>query len=345
VLGTPGGRFQPLFAHVGEGKCALMDIRRKIRVDVSRLAILVAVVLLPADVTRAQIDKESPRPDDQAADANKSADERFEAAMAQGSEAPPEPPPDQSPQEINLLHMASPQVGGIFLYPIYGFSFVVVLFGIERAIGLRRRKVIPRKLVAGFQELLEGPGGFDPRTAYRLCGQYPSAAAAVLRAALLKTGRPLVDLERAVTKASEREAARLYSNIRPLNLSATVSPLLGLLGTVQGMIIAFYKTAYLPDGANKAQALAEGVYIALVTTFAGLCVAIPAVCLAHLFEGKIQRLFSQLDELVAELLPVLERYEGKLRVSRAPGASHTDDGGPHDAKESDAPHKTAATSE
>jgi biopolymer transport protein ExbB len=216
------------------------------------------------------------------------------------------------------------------------------LFGIERAFALRRRKVIPRKLVRGMDEMLAGQGGFDPRKAYRLCQQYPSAAAAVIRAALVKIGRPIDDLEHAAARAAEREAAKLYANIRPLNLSATVAPLLGLIGTVQGMIIAFYKTAYLPDGANKAQALAEGVYIALVTTFAGLCVAIPAVCLAHFFEGKIQRLFQQLDELVANLLPVLERYEGKLRASRAPGGSHAD-GGDRSVKPADVPHKTAAT--
>jgi biopolymer transport protein ExbB len=101
-----------------------------------------------------------------------------------------------------------------------------------------------------------------------------------------------------------------------MNLAATAAPLLGLLGTVQGMIMAFYTTAHLPDGANKAQSLAEGVYVALVTTFAGLCVAIPAVCLSHYYEGKIQSLFRELDELIFSLLPQLERYEGKLRVSR-----------------------------
>ncbi len=322
-----------------------MDIRRVMGVGVVRFAVfLIAAWLLVPAVAMAQADGESLGQGARATGDEQSADERLEAAMAQGAQAPPEPPPDEADRGMNLLRMASPQVGGVFLYPIYGFSFVVVLFGIERAIGLRRRRVIPRRLVAGFDELLEGQGGFDPRKAYRVCQKYPSAAANVLRAALLKTGRPLADLEHAVTKASQHEAARLYTNIRPLNLSATVAPLLGLIGTVQGMIIAFYRTAYLPDGANKAQALAGGVYIALVTTFAGLCVAIPAVCLAHLFEGKIQRLFGQLDELVAELLPALERYEGKLRVSRVPAGSHSD-GIQYSAKESDPPRKTAATSE
>jgi biopolymer transport protein ExbB len=322
-----------------------MEFRRVMGVGVVRFAVfLIAAWLLVPAIAMAQADGESPAQGARASGDEQSADERFDAAMAQGAQAPPESPPDEANRGMNLLRMASPQVGGIFLYPIYGFSFVVVLFGIERAIGLRRRKVVPRRLVAGFNELLEGKGGFDPRKAYRLCQKNPSAAANVLRAALLKTGRPLADLEQAVAKASQNEAARLYTNIRPLNLSATVAPLLGLIGTVQGMIIAFYKTAYLPDGANKAQALAEGVYIALVTTFAGLCVAIPAVCLAHLFEGKIQRLFRRLDELVAELLPVLELYEGKLRVVR-PQAVSNSDGIQYGPKESDTTRKKAATSE
>jgi biopolymer transport protein ExbB len=298
----------------------------------SKLLLVLGLLSLVAATARAQQAPPEPKP---------LADEQFEAAMAARPEAAAEEPPDET-KGMNLLQMASPQVGGIFMYPIYAFSFVVVLFGIERALALRRRKVIPRKLTRAIDEMQKGQGGFDPRKAYRLCQQYPSAAASVLRAVLLKTGRPPADLESAAAKASEREAARLYTNIRPLNLSATVAPLLGLIGTVQGMILAFYRTAYLPDGANKAQALAEGVYIALVTTFAGLCVAIPAVCLAHLFEGKIQRLFRQIDELVAGLLPSLERYEGKLRASRAPAAPHVD--GPERAgQEAEVAHKTATT--
>jgi biopolymer transport protein ExbB len=309
-------------------------------------ATMLALGLSPPTSARAQADSKPAAAAAQEAPQNApqpSADNRFDAAMAQGPQAPPPEPAGQPSDGINLLRMASPQVGGVFMYPIYALSFVVVLFGIERGLGLRRRKVIPRPLARGIEELLAGQGGFDPRKAYRLCQKYPSPAASVLRAALLKTGRPLADLEHAVTKASEREAARLYSNIRPLNLSATVAPLLGLIGTVQGMIIAFYRTAYLPDGANKAQALAEGVYIALVTTFAGLCVAIPAVCLAHFFEGKIQRLFRRLEELLAELLPVLELYEGKLRVSRASAGPHPT-GIQYGAPEPE-PRKTAAAPE
>lgn len=238
------------------------------------------------------------------------------AAAPAAATTEPAPTAEEATEGISLLHMASPEVGGVFMYPIYAFSLVVMVFGIERVIALRQAKVIPPGLVEGFGNLAGGQTGFDPRKAYRLCQQFPSTASNVIRAMLLKIGRPHAEVETAVMQANEREAAKLYTNIRPLNLAATAAPLLGLLGTVQGMIMAFYTTAHLPDGANKAQHLAEGVYVALVTTFAGLCVAIPAVCISHYLEGKIQKLFREIDELIYNLLPQLERYEGKLRVSR-----------------------------
>jgi biopolymer transport protein ExbB len=85
---------------------------------------------------------------------------------------------------------------------------------------------------------------------------------------------------------------------------------------VQGMIMAFFVTANADPSMNKSEQLAQGIYVALVTTFAGLCVAIPAAVLAHAFEGRIQSLFRDLDELILGLLPNFERYEGKLRVNR-----------------------------
>jgi len=215
--------------------------------------------------------------------------------------------------QINVLLLLFK--GGYLMWPIVAMSLLVVTFGVERFLGLRRAKVIPPELVTGLGRLAAAPGGFDPRRAYQFCRQYPSTAATVIRAMLLKVGRPHAELENAVAEANQREAARLYTNVRWLSLAAGVAPLLGLLGTVWGMIMAFFATANLPIGANKAEALAEGIYTALVTTFAGLAVAIPAAVLAHLFEGRIQTLFRELDETLLGLMPQLERFEGRLRVT------------------------------
>jgi len=206
--------------------------------------------------------------------------------------------------------------GGVLMYPITFMSFLVVLFGLERWLGLRRQKVLPRELIGGLGRLGADKGGLDPRQAYKLCQKFPSAAANVIKAMLLKVGRPHSELEHAVTEANDREAAKLYRNVRWLTLSASVTPLMGLLGTVQGMIMAFFVTANLPTGANKAQSLAQGIYVALVTTFGGLTVAIPAAMLAHFFEGRIQWLFGELDEIMLGLLPQLERFEGRLKMSK-----------------------------
>ncbi len=148
---------------------------------------------------------------------------------------------------------------------------------------------------------------------------------------LLKVGRPHAEVETTVTNACQAESDTLYANVRTLNLAATVTPLLGLLGTVWGMIQAFFVTANLPDASNKGEALAQGIYVALVTTFAGLAVAIPAAVLAHYFEGRILRLLRQVENLAASLLPQVERYEGKLRLDKQRLESEPATGGTTDS--------------
>lgn len=207
--------------------------------------------------------------------------------------------------------------GGYFMIPILIMSLIAVTAAIERAFGLRRARVMPHGLVAALGQLGSGPGGFDPKKAYKLCQQYPSAAANVIRAMLLKVGRPHSEVEHAVRETAQREAERLFANVRWLNLAAAVAPLLGLLGTVWGMIVAFHDTTTLAPGQNKAEFLATGIYIALVTTLGGLIVAIPAAVLSHFFEGRVQYLFHQIDEMVFNLLPQVERFEGRVRFGRA----------------------------
>ena len=229
-------------------------------------------------------------------------------------------PPAAAPAKNDAIDVFQLTIdGGIFMIPIFGLSLVAVTMIVERFIGLRQQKVLPEELVQALGQLGSGASGFDPRKAYRICQQYPSHAANIIRAMLLKVGRPLPEIEQTITQASARESDRMYANIRWLNLSASVAPLLGLLGTVQGMILAFHMTTTLDPTQNKSLALATGIYTALVTTFAGLCVAIPAAIFSHYFEGRILSLFHQIDELIFNLVPQLERYEGRVRFNRQGG--------------------------
>jgi biopolymer transport protein ExbB len=232
----------------------------------------------------------------------------------EAAEPVPEGPAQEKIEGIPVLQLIVR--GGWFMLPIILMSLLVVTFVIERFMALRRIRVLPDELIEELGQLGGGQGGFDPRPAYRLCQRYPSSAATVIRSMLLKVGRPHSEVEHAVAEASEREAERIYSNVRWLNLAAAVTPLMGLLGTVWGMIRAFHDTTQLAPGQNKADFLAEGIYVALVTTLGGLTVAIPAAIFSHYFEGRITTLFHEIDELLFSLMPQVERYEGRVRFSQ-----------------------------
>ena len=240
-----------------------------------------------------------------------------DAATAANPSAQPAAPVTKVHEDEGLNFFSLMVSGGWIMIPIGFMSLVVVVVGIERSVSLRRSRVVPTLLVKELGSLGESQGTFDPREAYRICQRYPSAAANVVKAMLLKVGRPHSEVEHTVAEASEREAERLYGLVRWLNLATTVTPMLGLLGTVWGMIDCFHRTTLLAPGQNKAQELAAGIYVALVTTYGGLLVAIPSSILAHFFEGRIQKLFHQIDEMLYSLLPQIERFEGRVRFGRS----------------------------
>ncbi len=141
--------------------------------------------------------------------------------------------------------------------PIILMSIVVVAVGLERSVALRRNAVMPARLVRAVLESTTDRDGrsFRPRELYECADDYPSPAARVVQAAVLKIGRPVNEFERAVTDAMQRESERLYRNVRTLNLAAAVTPLMGLLGTVWGMIQAFYATAIFPPAVTRQKCL------------------------------------------------------------------------------------------
>ncbi|MFZ5833093.1 MAG: MotA/TolQ/ExbB proton channel family protein, partial [Planctomycetota bacterium] len=244
----------------------------------SLATVLIAAAWLRSGLVRAaQLDREvvdvpnaAPGPDGGGGVAD--AERRAEAALEGLDDEAASPPLPPSIASIDLLDLYFR--GGVLMIPITGMSFIVVVFGLERWIALRRGRVLPRKFVRGLRELGQQRGPLEPRQLLDLCQRYPSAASNVVRAMLLKLGRPLIEIEQEQREASDREAAKLYRNVRWLNLSASVTPLMGLLGTVQGMILAFFITAHQRPEMNKAESLATGIYVALVTTFGGLVVAI-----------------------------------------------------------------------
>ena len=146
---------------------------------------------------------------------------------------------------------------------ILAVSVVAMTAAIERLLGLRRRRVVPAELVASLKALAAPEGRAGPAAGNALCRQYPSSAATVVKTMLQKIGRPIAEIEHAVADTSEREASRLYANVRWQSLAFNVAPMLGLAGTVYGMLLAFFTTANLSLGENRMATLATGIYAAL----------------------------------------------------------------------------------
>lgn len=229
-------------------------------------------------------------------------------------EATPAPPISKT--GINFLMLMTK--GGWFMLPLALLSVMVVAIGIERALALRRSKIFPAELLSELSSFSQSPNGLDPRSAYQACQQFPSSAAYVLRSMLVKVGRPQSELETAISESSQREATRLAQISSWLSLAAAIAPLIGLLGTVWGITQAFYDTTQLATGENRGVALANGIYIALVTTMVGLMIAIPAAVLSHFFENRIVSLMNEIEEMAINLLPQFERYEGQVRFNQGP---------------------------
>ena len=236
----------------------------------------------------------------------------FQRLATQAAAAPAKPEPNAGlDDELSILSLIIK--GGVLMIPLGVLSLIVVAMTLDRFFALRRERIFPSRIRRGLDLMLESGKPIDPQEVYQLALRYPSVAGRVLEGMLQKVGRPVVELESATAETCQREADRMYHNVRWLSLATTVAPLMGLLGTVWGMIIAFYNTTHLGTGKNKSEFLAEGIYIAFVNTLGGLAVAIPAVIFAYYFEGRITSLVGRVEEQVRRLIPRFERYEGKVR--------------------------------
>ncbi|HET6203540.1 MAG TPA: MotA/TolQ/ExbB proton channel family protein [Planctomycetota bacterium] len=175
--------------------------------------------------------------------------------------------------------------GGILMIPIGACSILLLAFALERALLLRRGRISPKPLLRRVEEALRR-GDLD--AAASLCGGSRSAFAAAIGAGLLRTEEGPAEVERTVEAAAQREITGMRKNLRAFAVITSVAPLLGLLGTVQGMIQVFDVVAQ--QGAlGNASLLSGGISTALVTTFAGLTVAIPSLLLHQFFTARIQR--------------------------------------------------------
>jgi biopolymer transport protein ExbB len=198
------------------------------------------------------------------------------------------------------------------MVPIGLASVVGLGYAVERWIRLR-----PRRL---------GLGAFGPRVLAAVesggaagglaaCGE-KTPMARILAAGLARARAPHAEREKAVEDVALREVRGLAAELRPIYLVYVIAPLLGLLGTVWGMILAFANIAAY-RGLGKPELLAEGIYQALVTTAAGLVIAIPALVAYHYLKGRVERFARGAEDLYSALERTLAAGAGGKEVSGA----------------------------
>jgi len=193
--------------------------------------------------------------------------------------------------------------GGLIMVPIGICSVFLISSLLERLANMRRSRVIPPLFLDELHKLRDG-GRLTPRSLEDLCKRHPSPMSNVVRAALLRVGHPLPEVEKALEDAAARELTIIRSAIRPLTAIASVAPLLGLVGTVFGMIDAFIVTSQ-PGLKDRTELLASGIYEALVATAAGLLVAVPALIAAYYFTGRLDSLSREMGDHLTPLVPAL----------------------------------------
>jgi biopolymer transport protein ExbB len=194
--------------------------------------------------------------------------------------------------------------GGFIGFLIILASLVAVALAVENFISIRRDRMVPEELTERLAKYIKAKR-YD--RAQEVCVEDGSFLAQVVGAGLNQVGAMFgfFDMQNAMQEVSEREVSKMYRKLEYLSFIASTSPMLGLLGTVTGMIQSF-NTIAAAGGATNPSDLAGGISMALVTTCMGLIVAIPTMFFVAFFRKRI-------DGFVAESETVVEKLMGHFR--------------------------------
>jgi biopolymer transport protein ExbB len=238
-----------------------------------------------------------------AQDATKGDDSAVPQAEAQ---AEPTTTPSQGPAAVgrrSILRLVS--AANPMLWPLVLCSVVTLGFTLERLVALRRGRIIPKDFVTRFSERL-ATGKLDRERAAELCKANDSPVARIFAHAVRYWGQPSYAIRQALDADAAGEVVDLKRNVRVLNGTATLAPLLGLLGTVIGMIESFDALGVGgPGGASKSEQLAQGISLALFTTAFGLAIAVVSVVAYYYLLNRVDVLVRELDEQANRVIDLI----------------------------------------
>lgn len=187
--------------------------------------------------------------------------------------------------------------GGPVMIPIILASVLALAVSLERAVALRRSSVI-RPEIAAVLDAVEDESGVQ--TVLEVCRRFPGSFSRIVATCLEVRSLESAEARDAVADVGRREVHEIRRGLGILETVAGVAPLLGLLGTVLGMIRVFQTLA--TEGLGEAATLSGGISEALVTTAAGLCVGIPAFLAHSYFSHRSEALILDIEERVNRFL-------------------------------------------
>ena len=196
--------------------------------------------------------------------------------------------------------------GGIVGALVILMSIAMVALVIEHFVAIKRDKIVPPEVIDEIEALFEEE---EYQEALELCEQEPNYLTNMLAAALPKLNAGFDVMEEVVEEQHHIESTKLYTKVSYLSLIANIAPMLGLFGTVLGMVGAFNEIVKLGPAVTPKD-LANGVQQALITTLFGLVVAIPAMGFFFFFRNRVTRITWEIRAIAEDLIERFRPQQG-----------------------------------
>jgi len=208
-----------------------------------------------------------------------------------------------SANNFGAVLFGSGAIGFILWLALFGCGAAAIYFIVDCTILVRPQKLMPKTLIDQIKAAMaEG----DVLKALKVCEGEPGAMANILAAGFSHVEEGFDIIQESVGTAADLETERMMQRLTWISVCANLAPMLGLLGTVQGMIMAF---AQIATAAPDAGALALAISQALWTTAAGLIVAIPAITFYYSIRNNATRLVLRMEAMTMELIKDLRNVE------------------------------------
>lgn len=193
--------------------------------------------------------------------------------------------------------------GGLVMLPIALCSILALAIAVERLWNLRRRRVIRYDILAPIEGLLREQ---KIPEAMALCKRHDNTTTRLLLVAILNADHTKAEIKELIEDQGRQEVAVLERYLTTLGTIASISPFLGLLGTVVGLLKVFDAMAQ-SGGVTNTVVLSDGIHNALITTVAGLCVAIPSLVAYNYFARRAEALILEAERVSLRLLNILKQ--------------------------------------